>query len=48
MDFTKRTMKGYLMVDETGMKSNKDFEYWINLSLNFNKYAKSSKKKNRT
>jgi TfoX/Sxy family transcriptional regulator of competence genes len=44
MDFTKRPMKGYVMVDELGMKSQKDFDYWINLSLEFNKVAKSSKK----
>jgi TfoX/Sxy family transcriptional regulator of competence genes len=45
MDFTKHPMKGYIMVDETGMKSNQDFEFWIKLSLDFNKKAKSSKKK---
>lgn len=45
MDFTKRPMKGYVMIDESGMKSKKDFDYWINLSLAFNKFAKSSKKK---
>lgn len=45
MDFTKRPMKGYVMVDETGIKSKKDFEYWIALCLDFNKIAKSSKKK---
>lgn len=45
MDFTKRPMSGYVMVDETGMKSKKDFEYWIGLSLEFNKRAKASKKK---
>jgi len=45
MDFTKRPMRGYVMVDETGMKSQKDFEYWINLALEFNSKAKSSKKK---
>lgn len=45
MDFTKRPMKGYVMVDETGMKTKKEFEYWINLCLEFNKKAKSSKKK---
>jgi TfoX/Sxy family transcriptional regulator of competence genes len=45
MDFTKRPMKGYVMVDDTGMKTKKDFEYWINLALDFNKKAKSSKKK---
>ena len=45
MDFTKRPMKGYVMVDDSGMKTKKDFDYWINLSLDFNKKAKSSKKK---
>lgn len=45
MDFTGRPMKGYVMVDETGMKTKKEFEYWINLCLDFNKRAKSSKKK---
>lgn len=45
MDFTKRPMKGYIMVDENAMKSKKDFDYWINLSLEFNSKAKSSKKK---
>ncbi|MEP7196116.1 MAG: TfoX/Sxy family protein [Saprospiraceae bacterium] len=45
MDFTGRPMKGYVMVDESGMTNKKDFEYWINLCLEFNKIAKSSKKK---
>lgn len=45
MDFTKRPMKGYVMIDESGMKSQNDFDYWINLALDFNKKAKSSKKK---
>ena len=45
MDFTKRPMKGYVMVDGTGIKTKKEFEYWIELCLAFNKEAKSSKKK---
>jgi len=45
MDFTKRPMKGYIMVDGNGMKTQKDFEYWIDLALDFNKKAKSSKRK---
>ncbi|MBN8702149.1 MAG: TfoX/Sxy family protein [Bacteroidetes bacterium] len=45
MDFTKRPMKGYVMVDNTGMKTQKEFEYWINLCLVFNSKAKASKKK---
>lgn len=45
MDFTGRPMKGYVMVDDTGMRSKKQFDYWIDLCLDFNKRAKSSKKK---
>lgn len=45
MDFTKRPMKGYVMVDDTGMMTKKEFDYWINLCLEFNNKAKSSKKK---
>lgn len=45
MDFTKRTMKGYVMISEPGMRLQQDFDYWINLALDYNKYAKSSKKK---
>lgn len=48
MDFTKRPMIGYVLVDETGMKTNKEFDFWINLALDFNKFAKASKKKNKT
>jgi TfoX/Sxy family transcriptional regulator of competence genes len=44
MDFTKRPMRGYVMIEEVGMKSKKDFDYWINLALDFNKKARSSKK----
>lgn len=45
MDFTGKPMKGYVMVDDTGMKTKKNFDYWIGLCLDFNKHAKSSKKK---
>jgi TfoX/Sxy family transcriptional regulator of competence genes len=45
MDFTGRPMKGYVMVASEGMKSKANFEYWINLCLEFNKKAKASKKK---
>ena len=45
MDFTKRPMKGYIMVDNNGMNTQKEFNYWINLALDFNKKAKSSKRK---
>jgi TfoX/Sxy family transcriptional regulator of competence genes len=45
MDFTKRPMKGYVMVDDTGMSTMQDFEYWITRCLEFNSKAKVSKKK---
>ena len=45
MDFTKRPMKGYVLIDENGMRTQKDFDYWIDLALDFNKKAKSSKRK---
>jgi TfoX/Sxy family transcriptional regulator of competence genes len=45
MDFTGRPMKGYVMVDEGGMKSKENFDYFIALCLSFNKIAKSSKKR---
>ena len=45
MDFTGKPMKGWVFVSEEGIKSKKDFDYWINLALEFNKKAKASKKK---
>jgi TfoX/Sxy family transcriptional regulator of competence genes len=45
MDFTGRPMKGYVMVDESGMRSKKNFDYFIERCLSFNKVAKASKKK---
>ncbi len=45
MNFTKRPMKGYVMVNDTGMSTQEKFEYWINLCLEFNSKAKSSKQK---
>jgi TfoX/Sxy family transcriptional regulator of competence genes len=47
MDFTNRPMKGYVMVSEIGMKSKKDFDYWIGLALEFNERARSSRKPKR-
>jgi TfoX/Sxy family transcriptional regulator of competence genes len=45
MDFTRRPMRGYILVEDTGMKTKEEFDYWINLALEFNPKAKSSKKK---
>jgi len=45
MDFTGRPMKGWVFVDDSGMKTLEDLNYWIGLSIDYNKRAKSSKKK---
>lgn len=45
MDFTKRPMKGYILVEEAGMRTKKEFDYWIDLALDFNSRAKASKKR---
>ena len=45
MDFTGRPMKGYVFIDPTGFDLDDDLEYWIQLCIDFNPLAKSSKKK---
>lgn len=45
MDLTGRPMKGWIIVNEYGMKNKKDFDYWIDLALDFNKKAKPYKKR---
>jgi hypothetical protein len=45
MDFTKRTMKGFVFVDSSAVESERQLNEWLNLALEFNPKAKSSKKK---
>ncbi len=45
MDFTGKIMKGYVFVDIDALNTKKKLEYWVKLALDFNKFAKSSKKK---
>jgi hypothetical protein len=45
MDFSGKSMKGFVFVSEEAMKTLKDFEYWIQLSLEYNPHAQASKKK---
>jgi TfoX/Sxy family transcriptional regulator of competence genes len=45
MDFTGKRMKGYVFVEPEGIDQEEDLEYWIELALEFNPRAKSSKKK---
>ena len=45
MDFTGRPMKGFVFVGSDGTRTKRDLEYWVGLSLAFNKKAKPSRKK---
>ncbi len=45
MDFTGKPMRGWIMIDDSGMKTIQELRYWIGLALDYNKHAKSSKKK---
>jgi len=39
------SMKGFLVIDETGLRTRKDFEFWIGLALIYNSKAKKTVKK---
>jgi hypothetical protein len=45
MDFTGRPMKGFVFVDPSGIDMDHDLNYWIQLCLDYNPRAKSSRKK---
>lgn len=45
MDFTGRPMKGFVFVSMEVLEDEKELDYWIDLCLEFNPKAKSSKKK---
>jgi TfoX/Sxy family transcriptional regulator of competence genes len=44
MNFTGRSMKGYVFVEPEGIDLDDDLDYWVELCLDFNPKAKSSKK----
>lgn len=44
MNFTGRPMQGYVFITEEATDLDKDLEYWVQLALDFNRMAKSSKK----
>ncbi len=45
MIFTGKPMKGYVFVAENGFKTQKQFDFWVELCVAFNNEAKASKKK---
>ena len=45
MELGGKPMKGYILVEESAMRSKKDFERWLGMAIAFNKHAKASKKR---
>jgi len=45
MNFTGRSMKGYVFIDMEAIDTDAQLEYWINKCLIFNPFAKSSKRR---
>ena len=45
MDFTGKPMRGFVFVNGEGIDSKRDLESWLDLALEFNPRAVSSKKK---
>jgi hypothetical protein len=45
MDFTGKPMMGFVFIDPEGTGSDSNLEYWINLALEYNKYAKPARKR---
>jgi hypothetical protein len=46
MDITGKPMKGFAFVDPEGFDMDADLEYWVQLSIDHNPFAKKSRKKN--
>lgn len=44
MDFSGKSMKGFIMIDPEHIDMDEDLEYWIDLALEYNPKAKASKK----
>jgi len=45
MDFTGKSMRGFVFVDSKFLKKDSDLNYWVSLCLQYNKIAKASIKK---
>ena len=47
MDLTRRPMRGFVYVGPSGTESDQDLESWIQLAIDFNPKARSSRRKNK-
>lgn len=48
MDITGRPMKGFVFIDPSGFNSAKNLNFWVQLCVDHNPFAKRSKKKNKS
>ena len=48
MKMNGREYVGFILVNESGFKAETGFSYWIDLALDYNRKAKSSKKKKKS
>lgn len=47
MTFTGKPMRGFVFVNSKGLRTRRDWDYWLGLALSFNRQAKVSKKRAR-
>jgi TfoX/Sxy family transcriptional regulator of competence genes len=45
MQMKGKVMKGFVLVNEDVLNTKKKLSYWLNLALEYNKFAKASKKR---
>jgi TfoX/Sxy family transcriptional regulator of competence genes len=45
MDFTGKPMRGFVFIEPRGFKEDADLKHWVDLALDFNPRAKSSRKR---
>jgi hypothetical protein len=43
MDFTGKPMRGFVFVEPVGLKSTRDFRFWMELALAYNPTARKSR-----
>lgn len=48
MDFTGRPMKGWVMVDDSGMRNGAEMSAWIQMAIDYNQHAKKLVKKRKS
>lgn len=48
MDFTGKAMKGFVFVDASGTRTDRELQFWVDRGLEYNARAKSSRRKKKS